>query len=184
MMRKAFAKSSALVLGYLDRIVCVLGAVSFAQAPEFFQQYYQRLGGHLDEARRTLAQFEVAARAAGKPFGRFVTDTLANPDPGLAKLGQTMHDTAERVAQLQAAHQALGEASPWSRPWIFLGHLDSSIARATLEVFQPAVPTTLEGALYAALGLAVAFSLWYFLIRLPLEAWGERRAARNRNNLR
>ena len=183
MLRKAFSKTSTVVLGYLDRIVCLLGAVSFAQAPEFFQQYFQRLGGHLDEARRTLAQFELAARASGKPFERFVSDTLVNPDPGLAKLGQTMHDTAERVANLQAAHQALGDANAWSRPWAFFRHLDSSIAHATLEVFKPAVPTTLEGALYAALGLAVAFTLWYLIIRLPMEAWGERRAARKRATL-
>lgn len=178
MLRKVIARGSTAVLGYLDRIVCLLGAVGFAQAPEFFQQYFQRLGGHLDEARRVLAQFELAARASGKPFERFVTDTLANPDPGLAKLGQTMHDTAARVADLQAAHQALADANAWSRPWAFARHLDSSIAHATLDAFKPAVPTTLEGALYAALGLAVAFTLWYLSVRLPLEAWSARRATR------
>jgi hypothetical protein len=31
----------------LDRVLCVAGAITLSQAPEFFQQYLQRLGGHL-----------------------------------------------------------------------------------------------------------------------------------------
>ena len=49
----------------LDRVLCVLGAVGVSQAPEFFQQYLQRLGGHLDEARRQLASFEAVAKQSG-----------------------------------------------------------------------------------------------------------------------
>ena len=33
-------------------LAAILGAALFSQLPEFFQQYLQRLGGHLDEARR------------------------------------------------------------------------------------------------------------------------------------
>jgi len=41
------------------------GAVLLAQAPEFLQQYLQRLGGHLDEARRMVEQApQLAARVA------------------------------------------------------------------------------------------------------------------------
>lgn len=36
----------------IDRLFCVFGAVLFCQLPEFIQQYLQRLGGRLDEARR------------------------------------------------------------------------------------------------------------------------------------
>jgi len=47
--------------GLLDRLLCVVGAVLFSQLPEFIQQYLQRLGGHLDEARRQLEQFRAVA---------------------------------------------------------------------------------------------------------------------------
>jgi hypothetical protein len=30
------------------------------------------------------------------------------------------------------------------------------------------VPTTMEGAFYAAVGVALAFSVWHFAIRLPV----------------
>jgi len=167
-MLRRFAVAFSLVEGFADRLVCVLGAVFAAQAPEFFQQYLQRLGGHLAEIGRQLAAFEAAAKAAGKPWAQFVADTATNPDPGLAKLGTTMADTAARADHLAAAHAALLDASVWTRPWAFLGHLDLEIARATAAVFKPAVPTTVEGAVYAAIGVSVAFGLWHFLVRLPL----------------
>ena len=168
MLRRTAAAAFTAIEGFLDRLVCVLGAVVCAQAPEFFQQYLQRLGGHLDEANRQLAAFEQAAQSAGKPWAQFVADTLGNPDAGLARLGATMRDTASRVDELAAAQTALLHASAWSRPWAFLAHLDAAIAQATAAIFKPAVPTTVEGAIYAGIGVAVAFGLWHFLIRLPL----------------
>lgn len=176
MLRRTAAAAFALVEKFADRVVCVLGAVFFAQAPEFFQQYLQRLGGHLDEAGHQLAAFETAAQAARKPWERFVADTLANPDPGLARLGTTMADTAERVADLGAAHAALLDASVWTRPWAFLAHLDTGIAHATAAAFKPAVPTTLDGAIYAGIGVAVAFGIWQVAVRLPLNRWLRPRA--------
>lgn len=176
MLRRIIALGAPTADAYLDRIVCALGAIGFAQAPEYFQQYFQRLGGHLDEALRQLAQFQAAAQASGKPWAQFVNDTLGNPDPGLARLGATLRDTAERVADLQAAHDALAGATVWTRPFVFLKHADWSIAQAALEVYKPAVPTTLEGAVYAAFGVALALGLWQLTIRRPIKAWlGKRR---------
>ncbi|HLP07507.1 MAG TPA: DUF2937 family protein [Opitutaceae bacterium] len=171
MFRRTAAAGFSAIEGFLDRVVCVLGAVFAAQAPEFFQQYLQRLGGHLDEVRRQLAAFESAAQAAGKPWPQFVADTSANADPGLAKLGHTMAATAERAEHLAAAHAAMFDASDWTRPWAFLTHLDAEIARATATVFKPAVPTTVESAVYAGVGVALAFAAWHFAIRLPLRHW-------------
>ena len=168
MLRRRFAAGFLAIEGFADRLVCVAGAVLCSQAPEFLQQYLQRLGGHLDEARRQLAAFEFAAHVAGKPWAQFLADTLANADAGVAQIGATMRDTAGRVETLAAAQQALTEASVWSRPFAFLGHFDWPIVRATLAVFKPAVPTTLEGGVYATVGVAGAFLLWHFLVRLPL----------------
>jgi hypothetical protein len=168
MLRRTAATAFFAIEGFLDRLVCVLGAVCAAQAPEFLQQYLQRLGGALGFAHEQLRAFEAAAQAAGKPWARFVADTIANPDPGLAKLGTTMADTATRVDELATAQAALLDASVWSRPWAFLRHLETGIAHDTLAAYQPAVPTTAEGLVYAAAGLAVAFGLWHLLVRLPL----------------
>src|SRR3954465_13188657 len=83
--------------GFLDRVLCVLGAVAFCQLPEFIQQYLQRLGGRLDEARRQLAQFEAVAAQSKLTLAEFITRTAANTDTAVAKLGGVMQDTVARV---------------------------------------------------------------------------------------
>lgn len=149
----------------IDRILCVLGAVLFSQGPEFMQQYLQRLGGHLDEARRQLAQFQTAANQAGVTLNQLISQTSANPDPGVARLGGVMADSVQRTSSLQSAHDALLHSALWERPFVFLRHLDLEIARATGAVYQPAVPTTVEGLIYALTGMLVFLALYHFGIK-------------------
>lgn len=146
----------------IDRILCVLGAVLFSQGPEFMQQYLQRLGGHLDEARRQLAVFQQTAVQAGLSLDQFILQTGANPDPAVARLGDVMSGAVERVSALQSAHDALLHSALWERPFVFLRHLDIAIARATGAVYQPAVPTTAEGLVYALAGMLVILAIYHF----------------------
>jgi len=149
----------------IDRILCVLGAVFFAQAPEFMQQYLQRLGGHLAEARRQLAQFEEIARQAGKTVQELATQYAANADPAVVSMGKLVNDTELRVSALGSAEAALRDASVWTRPFVFLRELDWEIARGTGNVYKPAVPTTIEGLLYALIGVAFVLGLYYGLVK-------------------
>ncbi len=158
-----------------DRILCVLGAVLFSQGPEFMQQYLQRLGGHLDEARRQLAIFQDTATKAGATLDQFIQQTGANPDPGVARLGGVMTDAVERAGLLQAAHDALVQAALWERPFVFLRHLDLEIARATGAIYQPAVPTTLEGLVYALAGMLVLLALYHLVLKRGLAGLFRRR---------
>jgi|HubBroStandDraft_1064217.scaffolds.fasta_scaffold188333_2 hypothetical protein len=145
----------------LDRLLCVFGAVAFSQLPEFFQQYLQRLGGHLAEARRQLGLFQEAAAHSGLTLDQLIDRTQAQAGSTGASLASVMTDTVSRVDHLAAAESALRGASLWSRPFVFLGHLDPEIARGTWEAFRPAVPTTLEGLVYAAVGIVAALSLYH-----------------------
>ena len=154
--------------GLLDRVLCVLGAVTFSQLPEFMQQYLQRLGGHLDEARRQLQQFRQSAEQSGLTLDRFITQTTANPDAAVAKLGDVMAQSATRVDTLESAQAALQNASLWSRPFVFLRHVDPSIAHATWSIFKPAVPTTAEGLIYAATGMLVFIAIYHLGIKHPI----------------
>jgi hypothetical protein len=151
----------------LDRVLCVAGAVALSQAPEFFQQYLQRLGGHLDEARRTLASYEVVARQSGITLRQLIDTTRAQPVEPVAKLGDVIDETLARVDALAAAETALREASLWERPLVFLRHVDGEIAARTWEVFKPAVPVTLEGVVYAAAGMLLALALYHLALAWP-----------------
>lgn len=148
----------------IDRILCVTGAVLFSQAPEFMQQYLQRLGGHLAEARRQLAQFEEIARQAGRTVQELATQYAANTDPSVVGMGRLIGETEMRVTALSASEAALRSASALERPFVFLRQLDWEIARGTSGVFKPAVPTTLEGALYAITGVIVILLLYHGLL--------------------
>jgi hypothetical protein len=162
----------------LDRALCVAGAVIFSQAPEFMQQYLQRLGGHLDEARRQLEQFKKVAAQSGLSLEQFIAQTNANADLAVAKLGGVMSGADARVEHLETAHAAILGASPLSRPFVFLQHVDAEIANATWSIYQPAVPTTVEGLLYALLGMAVMLGLYYGVIKVPLTRLLTRRATK------
>lgn len=152
----------------VDRVLCVAGAILFSQGPEFMQQYLQRLGGHLQEARRQLDSFHAAAAQANLPFARFVEVTRTNPDPGISRLGTVMNESAERVTRLQVSHDSLLQASDWMRPFAFARHADPQIVRATAAVFRPAVPTTLEGAIYAGVGMLTLLGLYHLGLRTLL----------------
>jgi hypothetical protein len=166
--------------GFLDRVLCLLGAVAFCQLPEFIQQYLQRLGGHLDEARHQLAVFETTA--ASPPFNltlpQYIERTSANSDRAVAQLGPIMQNSLDRVNELASAESALRNASIWERPFVFFANLDRSIASATLDVYKPAVPTTTEGLLYAAAGMIVILCVYHGCVRYPISAALRRRAAR------
>lgn len=164
--------------GLLDRVLCVLGAIAFCQLPEFIQQYLQRLGGRLDEARLQLAKFEEIARQSNLALPQFIERTAANADAAVAKLGGVMQDTLDRVTELSSAETALRDASLWEKPFVFFAHLDPSIARATLEIYRPAVPTTAEGAIYALSGIIVFLGVYHGFIRFPIAAAVKARAAR------
>ena len=170
--------------GLIDRLLCVVGAVLCSQLPEFIQQYLQRLGGHLDEARRQLDQFREVAAKSGLTLDGLAAKSQASAETSVARLGQLMHDTVDRVDALAAADAAIRNASILTRPFVFLRHADLSIARSTWTIFKPAVPTTVEGVLYAGFGMLLLLALYHGAVRVPVRrAWrlrAERRAAAGR----
>lgn len=174
---KAASRLLGLFDGAIDRVLCVLGAVLFSQGPEFMQQYLQRLGGHLQEARNHVASFQSAASQAGQTLAQFITQTSANPDASVSRLGTVMSDLLNRVTALQTAHDAIQNASLWARPFAFLRHLDLQIARGTWSVYKPAVPTTAEGLIYALAGMIAFLAIYHLLAKPALRRIGRRPAS-------
>ena len=78
---RPFRSALAAGEGLFDRLLCVAGAVLFSQVPEFMEQYLQRLGGHLDEARRQLEQLRDVAAQIRVTLEALIANTSANPDP-------------------------------------------------------------------------------------------------------
>jgi hypothetical protein len=168
--------ASAGAEGLLDRVLCVAGAVIFSQAPEFMQQYLQRLEGHLDEAKLAVDRFRDAAAQSGMSLDQLMATAAQNPNPAIGRLGVVVQGAQARVEALSAADAALRGASAFTRPFVFLAHADWGIAHATFSIYRPAVPTTMEGAAYAALGMIVMLSLYHGAVKGPIVRRLRRRA--------
>lgn len=136
-------------------VVGAVGGGGASQWREYLQQYLQRLGGHLDEARRNvdhLGELHTVAEGAQK------TEVA-----GILNTGR------ERVDELSQAVNTLAQADPWMQPWVFAQTLDPLIARATLNQFQPALPLDTASLIWAAVGMVLAL-LIYELVKETLWA--------------
>jgi hypothetical protein len=157
--------------GFVDRAFALLGAILLAQFPQFFGQYLQRLGGHLDEARRTVAAYETAAAALGLSLEEYIEHHLTSGSELFVSSGRVILGLVERFAQLQASFNALAGADPLTRWWVFLKEAELAIAVQTWRGFTPGVPTTAEGLIYAGAGLLLGWGLFALLKSLARPFW-------------
>jgi len=158
-MRWAWAK----ILTLIGAAIAALGAATSAQGPAFVQAYLQRLGGHVDEARRTLNEL------SGGDAARLVGDGAARD--------RLVGAFTERLGDLEASRSAVESASPLWRPIALALHGDREIAAAAADAFTPAMPLDGTSLIYAFVGLLVGWSVWE-LCQWPVKAKLRRRRAR------
>lgn len=135
------------------------GGMGLSQAPAFTQAYLQRLGGHLDEARRTL---------------NLVEQGVLVPELTATERAQAAEGFAQRVAELEATMSAISDASPLMQPLLVMRHADSEIARRAWEAFTPAVPIDAPSLIWTGVGVLVALVL-YELFKSPAAVVRRRR---------
>ncbi len=146
--------------GLLDRIMAILGAFLLAQFPHFFNQYLQRLGGHMEEARRTVRHYTQAAENLNLTLEQYVDIHLTAGEEVYVSSGKLISGLITRLEQLEHSFFALKNATPFNRWLVFLQEVDWSIAAHTWQHFSPGVPTTTEGIIYAFLGLLVGWGIY------------------------
>lgn len=167
-MKKIFRYPLRLVDGLIDRILAVIGLIGLAQFPQFFHQYLQRLGGHLEEARLIIARYITAAEALGLSLEAYMAEHLSSDNQIFVSSGQVMTDLVQRLQQLEASFLALKQAGPFNRWWVFLREMEKPIVVETWQNFTPGIPTTLEGLCYGLAGLLVVWGLYQGLKSLLL----------------
>lgn len=135
------------------------GGMGLSQAPAFTQAYMQRLGGHLDEAKRTLRQIE-----SGELLGFLQGGERA----------QAISQFQQRVTELEAAYQAIDLAGPLMRPLMVLRHADADVAARAWEHFTPAIPIDPPSLIYTGIGILAAL-LVYEIAKAPAALFGRRK---------
>ncbi len=159
--------------GIADRIFTVLGAVALSQFPQFYGQYMQRLGGHLDEAKRALDQYIRAAENLNMSLEEYIREHLQSGSDVFVSTGEVIKNLAERVETLEQSYIALQNATIYNRWLVFVQEVDMQIAAGTWSNFMPGVPTTAEGLTYALTGLLLGWGLYTLLktaVTLPFKA--------------
>jgi len=137
----------------LQACSAILGAAAFAQFPEFYQQYLQRLGGRLDQARFDLDRLIEDAATLGRTVEAYIQELFAAGGEAAQLAAKRELARLDGARELEQAYQALSQAGPLERPVAFLHHFDPSLAEATLGSYAPGFPVTPEGFAYAAAGL-------------------------------
>jgi hypothetical protein len=137
------------------------------QAPEFWQQYQQRLGGAIDELATIVSQFDSEATAQHLSESQAVNRLEANPDPLAQGRGAEMQRIVNRLARLRRGAAAFNSTNVISK-WIALAEtFDPTIAQRAYEAYQPAVPTTPDGFISGVIGFVIGWILTH-LIGLPI----------------
>lgn len=146
-----------MILKTLTLVGGMFGAAIFSQAPEFTQQYMQRLGGQIDALSLVLNDFDASARKADM-----------TREEALASMGGStflenrrldMRNTIERFEGLTLDQKVLAEATPLKRLLMPQHISDTELGKATYEDFEPALPLSLEGAVSAGGGYVLGWSL-------------------------
>jgi hypothetical protein len=123
----------------------VLSGLAASQAPEFAQQYRQRIGGAIDELRRVVTRFDESAQASGLSRDEAIARLGQQTDPVAQRQGPAMAEISERLSRLERQRDAAVDAGPFARIAVLARGFDPGLARATYLDFEPAWPATSEG---------------------------------------
>lgn len=145
----------------LKRLVCIVGALlggaTLSQAPEYTQQYSQRLAGAVDELSAIIAQFDADAAGFGLTRQEGLERYSASTDAFLAERGTSMQAILGRHARLSTQLSELRSAPPSERLLQLARYFDTDVGAAALDDFRPALPLTVEGLGHLLVGLAGGF---------------------------
>jgi len=128
-----------------------------SQAPEFAQQYRQRLGGALDELTSIVEQFSSEAKSAGLETKDAIAHDLLAIGLQSRDRGRSMEQTFARHARLDDQQKRMREAGPFARLIVLAETYDPRIAQRAWGDFEPAVPTTPEGFVTAGAGALLGY---------------------------
>ena len=160
-------------------VSALTGLVVFSQAPEFSQQYRQRLGGALDELRQVVEDFDADAAASGLDRSAALRQMKSSGDTLVKDRGHSMGRVISRHEALSAQKHNMDNAHPVTRPLFILRYPDTRVLNGAWEDYEPAVPVTQAGIIFGGTGAL----LMLVLSRLGIGSWRRRRQARRDRQL-
>ena len=149
---------------FIIMLFAIFSGVMLSQFPEYAQQYRQRVGGAVDELAKVVTRFETSARDSGLSREQALDTYTETGSEFLSKQGGNMRSTISRYEYLSGHLNRMIQAPSFVRLWVFAKERDMEIAKASLSAYEPAIPTTAEGATHAAAGFAGGWLLLSILL--------------------
>ena len=159
---------------FLALILGIAGALVASQGPEFTAHYMQNLNGRVAELETIVERFDSDIANFGYTREQAIEQCKLATDLFDA-LCSSYRSAIERYTYLKTHLAALSSVEDHVRPLILARSYDPEIAEAVRENYEPAVPTTLNGGLYAAGGFVVFWGLPLFLFSILGAMFGGRR---------
>jgi Protein of unknown function (DUF2937) len=153
----------------------IAGGVVTSQAPEFAQQYRQRLGGALEELRAVVEDFDADAKNSALSRSEALSAYSASTDRFLRDRGLSVGRAISRYESLRRQAARFAEWPPAARPIALLGETDAQLAQGTWQDFKPALPVTITGGIWAAAGALLGGLLALATARIGRGMVGARR---------
>jgi len=155
----------------------VAGALCLSQAPEFSQQYRQRLGGALDELARVAVDFDADAAKNGLTREQALAVYQASDQQFLKDRGVRMASVLGRMELLSAQARWFETLPPLARPVALARGYDEALTSGAWRDYRPGLPLTVDGAVWAGAGFLAAAGL-FGLASMPFARWKRRRQVR------
>ncbi|MBY5435993.1 DUF2937 family protein [Rhizobium leguminosarum] len=166
-------------MGLIARIIAIVaglaGGTIFSQAPEFAQQYRQRIGGAIDELRVIVEDFNRQAAEHHLDRQQALSAYAQSSDDFLRDRGVSMQSTITRYETLQSQQLHLG--TPVAKPFVLLGNADDVVFANTWRDFVPGVPVSFAGLVWGAIGFIGGWAV------AALLGLGARRLTRTRRGV-
>lgn len=150
----------------LTLLSALTGAVAVGQAPEFAQQYMQRLGGALDELAVVVADFDADAARNGLSRLEALETHQNSATPLFRDRGVSMLRTIDRYEALLDQAARFERLPPVARPLVLATGPDNRLMTGAWRAFEPALPLTPHGLAWTAFGFIAGVALAW-LVALP-----------------
>jgi len=146
----------AMIARTLMAAVGIAGGVVTSQAPEFADQYRQRLGGALQELQAVVEDFDADARRSDLSRAEALAAYRASADEFLRDRGVSIGRTISRYESLQRQAARFASWPEAAQPALLVGESDPELIAGAWSDFRPGVPVTVSGAVWAAIGFLLA----------------------------
>lgn len=167
-----------MIMRTLALVLAIAGGIAASQVPEFAQQYRQRLGGAVDELARVLDNFDHDAATSGTDRAGGLALMATNTEPLVRAQAVSMANAIIRYDRLLKQQAVFRDSLPFARLTVFFQDFDRPLVESTLRDYEPAVPTTSEGFVFAAVGFLAIYGLLGILGLL----FGSRRRRRHHHH--